>query len=163
MWKAGHALIKAKMRETGALLGGEMSGHLFFADRYFGYDDAIYASCRLLELLSKTDLCQLLVDLPSLAATPEIRLVCSDELKFALVDRVRRRLRDSYDIADIDGVRVKFSHGWGVVRASNTQPVVILRFEATTRDKLDEYRTLVEGVVEEEWQELNSSTLAKPF
>lgn len=154
MWKAGHALLKAKMRETGALLGGEMSGHLFFADRYFGYDDAIYASCRMLELLSKSGLSQLLADLPSSVSTPEIRLACPDELKFALADRVCQRLRGSYDITDIDGVRVKFDHGWGLVRASNTQPVLVLRFEATTQDKLDEYRTFVEGVVEEARREL---------
>ena len=157
MWKAGHALLKAKMRETGALLGGEMSGHLFFADRYFGYDDAIYASCRLLELLSRAELSQLLADLPSSVTTPEIRLPCPDELKFALAERVCRRLRGSHDITDIDGVRVRFAHGWGLVRASNTQPVLVLRFEATTQAKLDEYRTFVEGLVEEARRELRES------
>ena len=157
MWKAGHALLKAKMRETGALLGGEMSGHLFFADRYFGYDDAIYASCRLLELLSRAELSQLLADLPSSVTTPEIRLPCPDELKFALAERVCRRLRGSHDITDIDGVRVRFAHGWGLVRASNTQPVVVLRFEATTQAKLDEYRIFIEGLVEEARRELRES------
>ena len=157
MWKAGHALLKAKMRETGALLGGEMSGHLFFADRYFGYDDAIYASCRLLELLSRAELSQLLADLPSSVTTPEIRLPCPDELKFALAERVCRCLRGSHDITDIDGVRVRFAHGWGLVRASNTQPVLVLRFEATTQAKLDEYRTFVEGLVEEARRELRES------
>ena len=106
-------MLKAKMRETGALLGGEMSGHLFFADRYFGYDDAIYASCRLLELLSRADLSQLLADLPSSVTTPEIRLPCPDELKFALAERVCQRLRGGHDLTDIDGVRVRFAHGWG--------------------------------------------------
>ncbi len=157
MWKAGHALLRAKMHETGALLGGDLSGHLFFADRYLGYDDAIYASCRMLELLSKSDLRQLLAGLPSSVTTPEIRLTCPDELKFALAERVCQRLRGSYDITDIDGVRVKFDHGWGLVRASNTQPVLSLRFEATTWDKLNEYRAFIEGVVEEARQELAES------
>ena len=154
MWKAGHALLKAKMRQTGALLGGELSGHLFFADRYFGYDDAIYASCRLLELLSKSSLERLLAELPSRVNTPEIRLACPDELKFALAARVCQRLRASHTITDIDGVRVTFDHGWGLVRASNTQPVLVLRFEATTKAKLSEYRALVEGIVEEARHEL---------
>jgi phosphomannomutase/phosphoglucomutase len=151
MGKAGHSLLKAKMRETGALLGGEMSGHLFFADRYFGYDDAIYASCRLLEILAETgkEISDLLADLPPSYTTPEIRVDCPDERKFRIAEKVRDHFRGRYEIVDVDGVRVKFAQGWGLVRASNTQPVLVLRFEAQTAEKLAEYRALVEGVVEE--------------
>jgi phosphomannomutase/phosphoglucomutase len=151
MWKAGHSLLKAKMRETGALLGGEMSGHMFFADRYFGYDDAIYASCRMLEILAKTgkEIPDLLADLPPSYTTPEIRVDCPDELKFRIAEKVRDHFRGQYEIIDVDGVRVKFAQGWGLVRASNTQPILVLRFEARTAEKLAEYRALVERVVEE--------------
>jgi len=151
MWKAGHSLLKAKMRETGALLGGEMSGHMFFADRYFGYDDAIYASCRMLEILGRTgkEISDLLADLPPSYTTPEIRVDCPDEVKFRIAEKVRDYFRSRYEIVDVDGVRVKFAQGWGLVRASNTQPVLVLRFEAQTAEQLAEYRALVEGVVEE--------------
>ena len=151
MWKAGHSLLKAKMRETGALLGGEMSGHIFFADRYFGYDDAIYASCRVMEILakSKKEVTELLADLPTSFTTPEIRMDCPDDIKFRLAEKVCERFRGKYDVVDIDGVRVKFPDGWGLVRASNTQPVLVLRFEAKTQEKLTEYQTLMESVVEE--------------
>lgn len=156
MWKAGHSLLKAKMRETGALLGGEMSGHMFFADGYYGYDDAIYASCRVLDILGKTgkELPDLLADLPPSYTTPEIRVDCPDELKFHIAERVREHFRGRYDIVDVDGVRVKFPEGWGLVRASNTQPILVLRFEAATQEKLAEYRHLVEDVVEKVKREL---------
>jgi phosphomannomutase/phosphoglucomutase len=151
MWKAGHSLIKEKMREEKAVLGGEMSGHIFFADRYFGYDDAIYASCRLIELLSKTDkkLSQLLSDVPKTLITPEIRVDCADEIKFKVVETVKETLRKNYPVIDVDGVRVKFEDGWGLVRASNTQPALVLRFEALTQDRLSEIKGLVEKKVQE--------------
>jgi phosphomannomutase / phosphoglucomutase len=151
MWKAGHSLIEEKMREEKAPLGGEMSGHIFFADRYFGYDDAIYASCRLIELLSKTDqrLSRLLSDVPRTFITPEIRVDCPDEIKFRVVEIVREALRKDYPVIDVDGARVKFEDGWGLVRASNTQPVLVLRFEALTQDRLNEIRGLVEKKVQE--------------
>jgi len=150
MWKAGHSLLKAKMRETGALLGGEMSGHMFFADGYYGYDDAIYASCRMLDILSRTgkELPDLLADLPPAVATPEIRVDCPDALKFRIAEQVREHFRKQFETIDIDGVRVKFPEGWGLVRASNTQPILVLRFEAKTQERLAEYQRLVEGVVE---------------
>jgi phosphomannomutase/phosphoglucomutase len=156
MWKAGHSLLKAKMRETGALLGGEMSGHIFFADRYFGYDDAIYASCRVMEILAKKkkEVTELLADLPTSFTTPEIRVDCPDDIKFRLAEKVCERFRGKYDVVDIDGVRVKFPDGWGLVRASNTQPVLVLRFEATTQEKLTEYQTMMESVVDEVKQSL---------
>ena len=150
MWKAGHSLLKAKMRETGALLGGEMSGHIFFKERYFGYDDAIYTGARLLEILGRTGktVAQLLADLPPSQSTPEIRIDCPDEVKFKVADRVRDRFRaEGRDIVDVDGVRVRFPHGWGLLRASNTQPVLVMRFEAETAAQLGEYRRTVEQVV----------------
>jgi phosphomannomutase/phosphoglucomutase len=149
MWRTGHSLIKEKMREEKAVLGGEMSGHIFFADRYFGYDDAIYASCRLIELLSKTDrkLTQLLQDVPKTFITPEIRVDCPDEIKFKVVEKVKEELKIGYSIIDVDGVRVKFEDGWGLVRASNTQPVLVLRFEALTEKRLQEIKKLVEDKV----------------
>jgi phosphomannomutase/phosphoglucomutase len=151
MWRTGHSLIKEKMREEKAALGGEMSGHIFFADRYFGYDDAIYASCRLIELLSKTDrkLSQLLSDVPKTFITPEIRVDCADEIKFKVVETVKEALRKDYPVIDVDGVRVKFEDGWGLVRASNTQPALVLRFEALTQDRLSEIKGLVEKKVQE--------------
>ncbi len=149
MWKTGHSLIKEKMKKEKAVLGGEMSGHIFFADRYFGYDDAIYASCRLVELLSKTrkKLSELLTDVPKTVITPEIRVDCPDEIKFGVVEKVRDDLRRDYPVIDLDGVRVRFEEGWGLVRASNTQPVLVLRFEASTEDRLREIRGLVEDKV----------------
>ncbi len=149
MWRTGHSLIKEKMREEIAVLGGEMSGHIFFADRYFGYDDAIYASCRLIELLSKTDktLFQLLEDVPKTSITPEIRVDCPEEIKFKVVEKVKEELRKDYPVIDVDGVRVKFEDGWGLVRASNTQPVLVLRFEAPTENRLQEIKKLVEDKV----------------
>jgi len=150
MWRTGHSLIKEKMKEEHASMGGEMSGHLFFADRYFGYDDAIYASCRLVELLSKTDrrLSQLLDDVPRTFITPEIRVDCPDEVKFKVVGKVKEALGRAYPIIDVDGVRVQFGDGWGLVRASNTQPVLVLRFEALTEKRLQEIKKLVEDEVQ---------------
>ncbi|MFW5989143.1 MAG: phosphomannomutase/phosphoglucomutase [Desulfosudaceae bacterium] len=150
MWKTGHSLIKTKMKEEQAALAGEMSGHIFFSDRYFGYDDAIYASCRLLELLADTGqtLSGLLADIPETFTTPEIRVECPDDVKFDLVEKVTDYFRDKYDIVDIDGVRIIFEDGWGLVRASNTQPALVLRFEARTAERLQEIRSLVEDAVE---------------
>jgi phosphomannomutase/phosphoglucomutase len=147
MWKTGHSLIKAKMREEQAALAGEMSGHMFFADRYFGYDDAIYASCRLIEILVKAGhpLSSLLADLPETIATPEIRVDCPDTIKFHVVEAVKQDLAGEYNTIDIDGVRVLFPEGWGLVRASNTQPALVLRFEATSQAALSRIRDTVES------------------
>lgn len=149
MWKTGHSLIKKKMRDEGALLAGEMSGHLFFADRYFGFDDAIYAACRLLELVSKSGepLNEMLRDLPHYESTPEIRLECEDERKFDIVGKVRDRFRKTNRVIDIDGARVVFDHGWGLVRASNTQPVLVLRFEAVSKESLVEIKQKMADVL----------------
>jgi phosphomannomutase/phosphoglucomutase len=151
MWKTGHSLIKQKMKEVKAELAGEMSGHMFFGDRYFGYDDAIYATCRLLEILAATGktINQLLSDVPRTYTTPEIRVPCPDDRKFHVVRDVTEYFRQRYDIIDIDGVRILFEDGWGLVRASNTQPVLVLRFEALSQTRLSEIRSLVESVLTE--------------
>lgn len=146
MWKTGHSLIKSKMKETQAALAGEMSGHIFFADRYFGYDDAIYAALRVYEIACHAPgpLSSLLVDLPVTVSTPEIRVDCEEEKKFALVEETKKTLAAHYKVNDIDGVRVEFGDSWGLVRASNTQPVLVLRFEAPAAARLEEVRTIVE-------------------
>lgn len=151
MWKAGHSLIKGKMKEETALLAGEMSGHIFFADRYFGYDDAIYSSLRLLEILSKTGmkLSELLADVPRTFTTPEIRVDCPDRIKFLVVEAVKDHYRKIHDIISIDGVRIPFGDGWGLLRASNTQPVLVLRFEADSAERLTAIRSNIEGVLNE--------------
>ena len=173
MWKTGHSLIKSKMKETNALLAGEMSGHMFFADRYFGYDDAIYATCRLIEILSKhksrdpdTRFSSLLSGLPKTYTTPEIRIDCPDDKKFKVIDRLSEIIGQIFpsplagegqgegglsggnikilDTIKIDGLRIIFDNGWALIRASNTQPVLVLRFESTTEKDLKDIRNLVE-------------------
>jgi len=159
LWKTGHSLIKAKMKEEGAALAGEMSGHMFFADRYYGYDDALYAACRLLEIVANAGrpLSSLLADLPHTVTTPEIRFDCPDEIKFEVVRRAAAELRARHKTVDVDGVRVLFAGGWGLVRASNTQPVLVLRFEAATDEQLRQYRAEVEAVVERAKQQAESA------
>jgi phosphomannomutase/phosphoglucomutase len=150
MWKTGHSLIKAKMKETHAELAGEMSGHMFFADRYYGFDDAIYAACRLMEIVANSGqpLSAQLAGLPKTVTTPEIRFDCPDELKFEVVRQATAELGARHKILDVDGVRVLFPQGWGLVRASNTQPVLVMRFEAASEELLQRYRREVEEVVE---------------
>ncbi|RKH63991.1 phosphomannomutase/phosphoglucomutase [Corallococcus llansteffanensis] len=150
MWKAGHSLIKAKMKEEHAELAGEMSGHIFFKHRYYGFDDAVYASARLLEILTheKQSLSQLLADVPKTYASPELRFDTKEEKKFAMVKRATEILRDAgHQIIDVDGVRVTFPDGWGLIRASNTQPILVLRFEASTESRLKEIQKLIESTV----------------
>jgi phosphomannomutase / phosphoglucomutase len=149
MWKAGHSLIKAKMKEEKAALGGEMSGHIFFADRYFGYDDAIYAALRLLEILSQTNekISSLLKDVPQTFATPEIRIDCPDDKKTATVDKIKKHFQNKSGLIEIDGVRIPFEDGWALVRASNTQPVIVLRFEASSEKSLQKIRSEVEAAL----------------
>ncbi len=151
LWKTGHSLIKKKMKEEGALLAGEMSGHVFYADRFYGFDDAVYATLRLLEILAAKELPlhELIADLPETWSTPEIRVDCSDETKFAVVDRVRERFAAGHEVITVDGARILFDGGWGLVRASNTQPALVLRFEAETEARLREIRHEVERAVEE--------------
>lgn len=159
MWKTGHSVIKAKMKAEKAVLAGEMSGHMFFADRYFGFDDAIYASCRLIEILVKTKkpLSTLLLDVPTTAVTPEIRVDCPDQKKFVLMNKVIDHISSLakaphptdpqltiLDVNTIDGIRVRFPDGWGLIRASNTQPALVLRFEASTPTRLAVLRAFLE-------------------
>jgi len=145
MWKAGHSLIKAKMKEERALLAGEMSGHMFFADRYLGYDDAIYAGARLLEILShnRENLSARLSDIPEMVNTPEIRMECPEDKKFRVVQQLVDEFKREYRVIDIDGARVLFPDGWGLVRASNTQAILVLRFEASSRESLRSIQDLV--------------------
>lgn len=156
MWKTGHSLIKAKMKETGAAIAGEMSGHIFMADRYYGYDDALYAALRLVEVYAKgladkkvKAFSNLLDSIPAMSNTPEIRFPSTDERKFGLVEKVAEVLKEHMDsgssplireIVDIDGVRAVFEKGWGLIRPSNTQPVLVMRFEAETDELLETYR-----------------------
>jgi phosphomannomutase/phosphoglucomutase len=151
MYKTGHSLIKAKMKEEHAELAGEMSGHMFFGDRYRGYDDALYAACRLIEIVANSGrpLSAQLDGLPKLVSTPEIRIDCPDELKFDLVRRVADHFKATHKTIDVDGVRVIFAQGWGLLRASNTQPVLVMRFEAANEHLLKQYQSEVEHVLEE--------------
>lgn len=137
MWKTGHAVLKAKMKDTGAVYAGEMSGHMFFADNFYGFDDGIYASGRLMQILSNTDLkfSDLVDTIPHFPSTPEIRVECADKAKFDVVKKLVEDFKD-FSVVDIDGARVEFGDGWGLVRASNTQPTLVLRFEAKTSQKL---------------------------
>jgi phosphomannomutase/phosphoglucomutase len=161
MWKTGHSLIKAKMKEESAVLAGEMSGHMFFADRYFGYDDAVYASCRLVEILANKTaaLSALVADLPKTVVTPEIRVDLPDTVKFEVMRSIQAKFAEYLktrqklgsaqltlrDVITIDGVRAVFDGGWGLIRASNTQPALVLRFEAVSADRMNAIRGLIEG------------------
>ncbi len=152
MYRTGHSLIKAKMKEEHAELAGEMSGHMFFGDRYYGFDDALYAACRLIEIVSNSGkpLSGQTEMLPKTVVTPEIRFDCPDDKKFEVVRRMVERFKKTHNVVDIDGVRVLFEHGWGLVRASNTQPVLVMRFEATTQALVDQYKAEVDQALAEE-------------
>jgi phosphomannomutase/phosphoglucomutase len=157
MWKAGHSLIKAKMKEENAQLAGEMSGHIFFRHRYYGFDDAVYSSARLLEILTheKRPLSGLLADVPKTFSSPEIRVDTTEEKKFEIVRRATERFREAgHSLVEVDGVRVTFPDGWGLIRASNTQPILVLRFEASTEPRLKEIRATIEGTLDAVGREL---------
>ncbi len=145
MWRTGHSHIKAKMRESGAEVGGELSGHICFADKYLGFDDALYAACRMVDYLSRKEvpLSELAGDLPHFVSTPEIRIEVTEETKFGLVEKALNHFRSEHDVIDVDGVRVLFEDGWGLLRASNTQPVIVARFEAKSQERLSE----IQGVM----------------
>ncbi len=157
MWKTGHSLIKAKMKETGAEMAGEMSGHMFFKDRWLGFDDAVYAACRILEIADKANgpVSSLLADVPHLCSTPEIRVDCPDPIKFKVVAQAVADFKKKYEVVDIDGARVQFPDGWGLVRASNTQPVLVMRFEAETEKRLAEIRAIIENEIKRIMQEMS--------
>ena len=147
MWKTGHSLIKQKMKELGAPLAGEMSGHMFFGGDWYGFDDALFAAARLLRYVAEQGgpLSRLLADLPPTASTPELRVDCPDDRKFDVVARAARYFAEKYAVSTLDGVRISFADGWGLLRASNTQPVLVLRFEAASEAALAAYRAEVEG------------------
>ncbi len=147
MWKTGHSFIKMKMKEIGAPLAGEMSGHMFFGGDWYGFDDALFAAARLLAYIAREGgpLSRLLADLPKTYATPELRVDCPDEQKFEVVRQAAAHFAATYPVFTLDGVRITFPEGWGLLRASNTQPVLVMRFEATSPQALDAYRAEVEG------------------
>ncbi|MBN2089501.1 phosphomannomutase/phosphoglucomutase, partial [candidate division KSB1 bacterium] len=151
MYKTGHSLLKAKMKEIHSPLAGEMSGHMFFADDYFGYDDAIYASGRLLQMIANSDktLADFADEIPPFVSTPEIRVDTTDEAKFKIVEELVTYFKSKYEVNDIDGARVLFGDGWGLVRASNTQPVLVLRFEARTEKQLEDIQTIFRNKLKE--------------
>ena len=157
MWKAGHSLIKAKMKETHAALAGEMSGHIFYKHRFFGFDDAPYTAARLLEILSneKQTLTELLADVPVTYSSPELRVDTVEEKKFALVARCTEKLKaKGLELVTVDGVRAVWSDGWGLIRASNTTPILVVRYEAKTKERLKEIQSLIDGTITEAKAEL---------
>jgi phosphomannomutase / phosphoglucomutase len=147
MWKTGHSLIKEKMKEMGAPVAGEMSGHMFFSEGFYGHDDAMYGAARLLRILADAGqpIATMLADVPTFVSTPEIRVECPEERKFAIVDAAIAHFRSTHDVIDVDGARVLFGDGWGLLRASNTQPVLVMRFEARTPERLAAIRGEMEG------------------
>lgn len=147
MWKTGHSLIEEKMHETHAPVGGEMSGHMFFSESFYGFDDALYGAARLLKIVADSgkSVRELLADVPRFVSTPEIRIDCADDKKFGIVDEARRYFGAKYDVITVDGVRVLFGDGWGLIRASNTQPVLVMRFEARTKEQLEKIQAEMEG------------------
>lgn len=152
IWKTGHSLIKQKMKELNCKFGGEMSGHLFFGDNFFGFDDAIYVSARVVQMLSRQNqsLSQLVSRLPQYVSTPEMRLECPDDkTKFQLAEAATKYFSAHYDCLDVDGVRIRFDDGWGLVRASNTQPVIVVRFEAKTEERMEEIKATVLSKLQE--------------
>jgi phosphomannomutase/phosphoglucomutase len=152
MWKTGHSLIKGKMKELRAPLAGEMSGHMFFGDGYYGYDDALYGAARLLRIVADAGrpVRELLADVPEFVSTPEIRVDCGDDVKFGIVERAVDHFRQRYEVIDVDGVRVLFGDGWGLIRASNTQPILVTRFEARSEERLAAIRAEMDGWLREQ-------------
>ena len=151
MWKTGHSLIEEKMHETGAPIAGEMSGHMFFAEGYYGFDDALYGAARLLRIIADAgrSIHEMLADVPRFVSTPELRVPCPDDKKFALVEEAKKHFAAIHKVIDVDGVRVLFGDGWGLIRASNTQPVLVMRFEARTQEHLDAIKSEMEGWLRE--------------
>ena len=149
MWKTGHSLIKNKLRELNADLAGEMSGHIFFKHRFFGFDDALYASARFAEIVSNTDkpVSKLLDGLPKMVSTPEIRVDCPDNQKFRIIEEAKKAFAE-FKVDTLDGARISFANGWGLVRASNTQPILVMRFEATSEEELKSYQKIVTERIE---------------
>jgi phosphomannomutase/phosphoglucomutase len=147
MWKTGHSLIEEKMHETHAPVAGEMSGHMFFAEGFYGFDDALYGAARLLRIVADSgkSVRDLLADVPRFVSTPEIRVDCPDDKKFAIVEEATKYFSAKYEVITVDGARVLFGDGWGLIRASNTQPVLVMRFEARTKEQLERIQSEMQG------------------
>jgi phosphomannomutase/phosphoglucomutase len=152
MWKTGHSLIKEKMKEMRAPLAGEMSGHMFFTEGFYGHDDALYGAARLLRIVADggTTVSAMLADVPRFVSTPELRIDCPDDRKFAVVERAVQHFRASHEVVDVDGARVLFGDGWGLLRASNTQPVLVMRVEARTPERMRAIRDEMERWLREQ-------------
>jgi phosphomannomutase/phosphoglucomutase len=157
MWKTGHSLLKVKMKETGSLIAGEMSGHIFIGDNYYGFDDALFVSARFYEIASKSDkkVSEIIDEMPYYESTPEIRTEVGEEAKWKIVEAAKEEFRKRYKTIEIDGVRILFEDGWGLVRASNTQPIVVTRFEAKTKERLEEIQKIVTDFINEKKRNLS--------
>ncbi|HEY1953925.1 MAG TPA: phosphomannomutase, partial [Gemmatimonadaceae bacterium] len=147
MWRTGHSVIEEKIHQTHAPVGGEVSGHMFFSEGYYGFDDALYGAARLLRIVADSgkSVRQLLADVPRFVSTPEIRVDCPDDRKFGIVEEARKYFSSRYEVITVDGVRVLFGDAWGLIRASNTQPVLVMRFEARTQPELERIQSELEG------------------
>jgi phosphomannomutase/phosphoglucomutase len=147
MWKTGHSLIEKKMHDSHAPVGGEMSGHMFFSEGFYGFDDALYGAARLLRIVADSGktVRELLADVPRFVSTPEIRVDCADDKKFGIVEEAQKYFGAKYKVITVDGARVLFGDGWGLIRASNTQPVIVMRFEARTKEQLDRIQSEMQG------------------
>jgi phosphomannomutase/phosphoglucomutase len=158
MWRTGYPHIQARMDETHSQLAGEMSGHMYFADRYFGFDDGVYAAARTAEMVAAEDrpLSQSLADIPHYVSTPEIRVDSTDDDKFNIVAAVTEHFKKDYDTIDVDGVRILFPGGWGLVRASNTQPILVVRCEADTQENLDK----IQGIIRDQLRNYDNVVVA---
>ena len=150
MWKTGHSLQKVKMKETGALLAGELSGHIMVANDYYGFDDALYDACLLISILSRSErpLSALVADFPAYVSTPEIRIEVTEKEKWEIVQRAVAHFKTTHDVIDVDGARVQFEDGWALLRTSNTQPIIVARMEARTEERLEEIRSEVASWLE---------------
>ena len=160
MWKTGHSLIKEKMKDVGAPVAGELSGHICFGEDYFGFDDALYGGCLLMQLVSRSSrpLSAMVDEFPKYVSTPEIRVDVTEETKFGIVDNAVKHFSAHHEVINVDGARVLFAGGWGLLRASNTQPVLVLRFEAKTREKLDEIQQTMYAWLHEQGVDTNAQT-----
>ena len=157
MWKTGHSLLKVKMKETGSLIAGEMSGHIFIADNYYGFDDALFVSARFYEIASKSSktVSEIISEMPYYESTPEIRTEVGEEAKWKIVEAAKEEFSKKYETIQIDGARILFGDGWGLVRASNTQPIVVTRFEAKTKERLDEIKNIVTDFIKQQADKFN--------
>jgi len=158
MWKTGHSLLKVKMRETKSLIAGEMSGHIFLADNYYGFDDALFVSARFYEIISKSNktVSEIIGEMPYYESTPEIRTEVGEEAKWKIVEAAKKEFRKKYETIEIDGARILFGDGWGLIRASNTQPILVTRFEAKTKERLEEIKNIITDFIKQQAAKLNN-------